>query len=504
MQLKLSSSEPGESAVRRAVLLSLMFLVLAVQAMSPIDDPDIWWRLRLGEWIVNHRAVPYVDYFSANDVGTHWIEYSWVFALIVYWVHLYLGLVGIVYFIVLLGLSVTYAAYRLIRGAGLPIQAEVALVALSLGTMKSLMTPRPWLITILFFALELWIIYRARFTEKERLLWLLPILFAVWANCHIQFVYGLAAVGLLFGEALLASCARSFGWNLHVPALSLRKLAWVTVACVAATFLTPYHYLIYDQVFRYMFVQVGAFDYLAELHPLFFRSPGDWLVLAMTLLAAFALGWQRKWIPYSTMLLMVAGFVGFRARRDVWMIALVSLAIIGETARSVLPNNVYHFGKGQIVVALLVSLAVLFFIGHNRGINEENFQSVVAQKFPVQAVKYVKSHRLSGPLFNHYDWGGFLLWALPEIPVSIDGRAQLFGDRRIERSLASWSGLAGWESEPDLLRARLVIAEKNRPLTTLLKSHAGFKLVYEDHNAAVFIGQPRSSDESINDSGEKR
>lgn len=493
MQRTLSSSEHSGAAIRRAVLLALLFLVPAVQAMLPIDDPDIWWRFRMGEWIVTHRTVPYVDHFSANDLGKPWIEYSWIFALVVYWVHSYLGLVGMVYFIVLMGLSVAYAAYRLIRGAGLPIHAEVALVAMALGAMKSLMTPRPWLITILFFALELNILYRVRTTEKDKLLWLLPILFFAWANFHIQFVYGLAAVGLLFGEALLASCAKSLGWKLAVPALSLRTLALVTLACVAATLLTPYHYLLYDQILSYMFVQVGAFQYLSELHPMFFRSPGDWLVLAMTLFAAFALGWQRKWSPFSTMLLLIAAFVAFRARRDAWMIALVSLAIIGDTARSVLPDKIYHFSKGQLLVAALVSLTVLYFIGHNRGIYEKNLQAVVQAKFPVQAVHYIKQNRLPGPLFNHYDWGGFLLWSLPEIPVPLDGRTNLFGDRRIERSLAVWDGRAGWESEPDLLKARLVIAEKDRPLTTLLKSHAGFKVVYEDHNSVVFVGEPSST-----------
>jgi hypothetical protein len=242
-----------------------------------------------------------------------------------------------------------------------------------------------------------------------------------------------------------------------------------------------------------MFVQVGAFQYLSELHPMFFRSPGDWLVLAMTILAAFALGWQRKWSPFSTMLLLIAAFVAFRARRDAWMIALVSLAIIGDTARSVLPNKVYDFSKGQLLVAALVSLTVLYSIGHNRGIYEKNLQSVVQEKFPVQAVNYIKNNRLPGPLFSHYDWGGFLLWSLPEIPVPLDGRTNLFGDRRIERSLAAWDGRAGWESEPDLLKARLVIAEKYRPLTTLLRSHAGFKVVYEDHNSVVFVGEPSST-----------
>ncbi|MSP39353.1 MAG: hypothetical protein EXR70_12760 [Deltaproteobacteria bacterium] len=168
-----------EQRARRILIISLLFLVPVAQALLPIDDPDIWWRLRTGEWIATHHAVPYAEYFSANDIGKSWIEYSWLFALLVYWVHSYLGLVGLVYFVVLMGYAIAYAAYRLIRTAGLPFLVQVALLAMALGTMKSVMTPRPWLITILFFALELFVIYRARTTGNTRLVWFLPILFGV-------------------------------------------------------------------------------------------------------------------------------------------------------------------------------------------------------------------------------------------------------------------------------------------------------------------------------------
>lgn len=281
------------------------------------------------------------------------------------------------------------------------------------------------------------------------------------------------------------------GWRLAVPALSLRTLVLVSLASVAATLVTPYHFLLYQQIFSYMFVQVGAFQYLSELHPMFFRALNDWLVLAMTMAAAFALGWRRKRSPFSTLLLVSAAFVGFRARRDVWMMALASLAIIGEAARRTLDANpIAGVSKAQWRWALLLALVVLYFTGRARGIDPGTLDGVVRAEFPVQAVSYVKTHRLSGPLFNHYDWGGFLLWSLPEIPVSMDGRTNLFGDRRIERSLQTWNGAVGWQSDADLLKAKLVLAEKHRPLTALLKNHSGFTAVYEDHNAVVFVGKP--------------
>jgi hypothetical protein len=261
----------------------------------------------------------------------------------------------------------------------------------------------------------------------------------------------------------------------------------VTIASLAATFLTPYHVLLYEQVYDYAFVQVGAFQLVSELHPMFFRSAGDWLVLAMTIFAAYTLGWQRKWSPFSTSLLLIAVFVGYRARRDVWMIAIVSLAIFSDAASAFGPAKESNLGKPPLTPAIVLSLVGLCLIIHYRGIDENKLQTAVREKFPVAAVDYVKKNHLPGPLFNHFDWGGFLIWSLPEIPVSMDGRTGLYGDRRIERSLETWNGAPGWEADPDLRRAKLVIADRERALTRLLRTQPAFKVVFEDGTAVVFV-----------------
>ncbi len=485
----MSTANPGnsEETVRRVALLALLYLIPSVQALLPVDDPDIWWRLRIGEWIVENQAVPYVDYFSVNDVGKPWIEYSWVFAVIVYAVHAKFGLTGMAYFVVAMGLVIAFTAHQLVRRSGLPIAIEVALAAMALGAMKPLMSPRPWLFTILFFAIELLIISRARYSGKDRLLWVLPPLFALWANCHIQFVYGLAAVGLLSAEGLLATYAGRLGAKIEAPPLAPARVALVTTACAAATLLTPYHYLLYKQIFDYIGGETGYFQYITELHPMFFRSPTDWLVLLLALSAAFALGWQRKWLPFSTLLFLMSAFLAFRARRDAWVLALVAIAVIGDRGWSSRHESAFRFSKRQIAISAIAVALVLYLVSLSRQISESHLQAAVEKKFPVGAVTYVKANQLAGPLFNHYDWGGFLLWSLPEVPVVIDGRTNLFGDERLERSLNTWQGGAGWESDPDLLRAKLVISDKARPLLSLLRKHPGYKAVYEDDTAVVLI-----------------
>jgi hypothetical protein len=94
---------------------------------------------------------------------------------------------------------------------------------------------------------------------------------------------------------------------------------------------------------------------------------------------------------------------------------------------------------------------------------------------------------VSGPLYNHFNWGGYLIWALPGLPVSMDGRMNLHGDQRIKRAFNTWSGLRGWESDPELMKARLVIGGVNHALTGAIRTDSRFKLVYEEAIAAVFV-----------------
>jgi hypothetical protein len=104
----------------------------------------------------------------------------------------------------------------------------------------------------------------------------------------------------------------------------------------------------------------------------------------------------------------------------------------------------------------------------------------------------VKSNRLEGPIYNDFDWGGYLIWALPDYPVSIDGRTNLYGEERLIRSMNTWQANEGWETDPALVKARVVIAPKKRenaptPLTEKLRQHPSWEKRFEDDVSVVFV-----------------
>ena len=479
-----------KETICRLAIWTLVYLIPAYQAMLPIEDPDIWWHLRTGQWILAHGYVPSEDPFSVFGAGKPWIAYSWLFEILVYGLHSHFGLIGLVAFTVLVSLVTSLAIHLLLRRARLPFLAEVAFLAVILASLKPLLSPRPWLFSILFTATELIVISTLRRSWKLTTVLVLPALFLVWTNVHIQFVYGLAILGLLAGEAVFNRLAHFDIPNSNNHALTLTRALLLLGLCFSATLVNPYHYRIYVPILEYV-AQTGAFQNISELHPMFFRSLADWLVLSLTVTGAFMLGWRRRWSFFYMALFVLAAYLAFRARRDIWFMALVVAAIASEFAIRVKASEYFHFTQGRVIAIIIALTTCLYGLSHIREVSENSLAKNVEAHFPAKAVEFVRSNQLPGQLFNSLDWGGYLIWSLPELPVSMDGRTNLHGDERIARSVATWGGSIAWEKDPELLEGRLIIAEIGKPLTQLIRRHSRYKLVYEDRTAAVFvISQP--------------
>jgi hypothetical protein len=141
-----------------------------------------------------------------------------------------------------------------------------------------------------------------------------------------------------------------------------------------------------------------------------------------------------------------------------------------------------------VFVGAGVSL-VLLLVGVQRRLTEEGHREASAAEFPAGAVAFLKDHPHPGPLFNDMDFGGYLIWNLPEMPVSIDGRTNLHGDDRLKRHIKTLAGIHPLE-DPDLSAARLVLVRTEGPLPDLLTASGRFAIVYQDKVATALAARP--------------
>ena len=184
------------------IILIALYAIPIIAVVQPVQDFDIWWHLRTGQWIVEHSRVTASDPFSSFGEGKPWVAYSWLFEVLVYRLHAWLGLYGILLYRAVLAFAVAVAVHHFVVKREPRFLVATFLAALAFWAFAPLMTERPWLFTLLFFTLTLGAILDLRAGRTDVGLGL-AILYALWANVHIQFIYGLFVLGLACAAPLI-------------------------------------------------------------------------------------------------------------------------------------------------------------------------------------------------------------------------------------------------------------------------------------------------------------
>ena len=113
--------------------------------------------------------------------------------------------------------------------------------------------------------------------------------------------------------------------------------------------------------------------------------------------------------------------------------------------------------------------------------NNKIFQDTL----PVEAVNFIKMNNFQGRLFSSYNWGGYLLWALPKYPVFIDGRTDLYNDEVINEWLQVVRAENGWQDVLDKWDVHLILLEPTMKVIDLLPGN-GWHRLYSDQKAVIY------------------
>lgn len=474
----------GSELAHLAGMIALYSLpaLLFIRAFYVVD-PDIWWHLRTGLWVLRNHTVPVTDPFSSYGADKPWVAYSWLFDSVMAVLFGRVGLLAVASYDVAVRVALTVALFHTVRNLLPGFWRAATLTAAAIFTMTHILGPRPGMLTILFVIVLFDILLSAARTGRTRILWLLPPLFALWANWHIQFVYGLFVLGVFACEPLLNSLLR------YAPRSESRlppRAMWLTLsASTLATLLNPYGAKVYSTVLLYA-GQTRVYNEITEFRAMTFRQPQHFLAVLLVLGAAMAMGWRRDARPLWLIFLLASSLLAFRSVREIWFLAVVSVLVIADgwelPARISRPWVPF---RSRAFVSVWV-FAVIISACRHYGLSNDALEIQTAGAFPEAAVQFVQQHHLTGPLFNDLSWGGYLVWRLPQLPVALDGRTNVYGEDRILRFSDVWKGKPGWDSDPDLARANLVITPRDAAIASLLRFDARFQVAYQDVQAVVF------------------
>jgi hypothetical protein len=482
----------GLLARRPLQLLVLAALLTAVAARSlllkfSVLDLDIWWHLKVGDWIVEHHAFPHTGILSRTAANRPWAAYSWGYEVLLSRAYAWFGLVGVGMFGTLLTLAVACAVYWMVRRLSGKFWVACILATVTCSAFLFSLMPRPVFLSMILFAVTLTLLLEAQRTGRAAVLYWLPLVFLVWANCHIQFVYGIFVVGLFTGVHLLQQLGAHLGVTPDfalASQLSARKLVLVFAACVFASCLGPYTYHLYAVVFAYAGSKF-PYTFIREFQALNFRAFSHYVELLLTGAAFFTLGRQRRVDCFKLALLTVASVVAFRTMRDSWFLCIAAAACMADCWGTEVEREPSETLPEKAAVAAVLAL-FMFLIARNVGFDTRGLDAAMSSVFPVKAVNFLRQNPQPGPLYNTFDWGGFLTWYMPDYPVAIDGRTDLYGDEMDMRFFESERGDASYIDDPYLNESGVVVLQKQKPLVTVLSGDQRFQKIYEDRLAVVF------------------
>jgi hypothetical protein len=424
--------------------LAVASAVFIIAVGLPSSDSDTYWQLATGRWMLDHREFLRQDIFSSTVSGAHFGLGEWLGQIVFAASFEAAGWAGVAVVRATLIAVGSFFLVRLARRGGTPWWIALPLVVAALLVSKITWTDRPQLFTLALFPALLELLLSLPAGAPRRLL-VLPPLFLVWTNLHGGYLLGVVVLAIFAAEALLTNGRRGL------------PLALTALACVAVTFLNPAP------------LELAGAAREDFLHPPRFLTeflPPDVVTPAGALFAGFVMlvigsALLRGGSLREAMLLAPLLYLAFTAQRQMLFFCFAATAFLGTRLTGLLPD--WRFELVQPVrlplALVLVTAALASALGAPVRPDE--------RAYPAGALDALRQD--NGVLLNEYDWGGYLIFNLPERPVFIDGRYVPYLGGVVDDYRALVSLRPGWKGLLDKYRVAELLLEPQRPLAVALR-----------------------------------
>jgi hypothetical protein len=353
--------------------------------------------------------------------------------------------------------------------------------------LSGFLNTRPHSFTYALFPVLLLILDRAR----DRPAWLaaIPLLVIAWVNLHGGFILG-------WGVGLLGIASLAAGLEGRPPAPRRLALA-AAAAVVVAPICSPYGV----DLLRYVATEMAA----THAHVPEWRPPTGVLWLLWGLAAGFpiALVAMARSMPRLTEGVTLAVVTVMSARHAKFLVLLVMMGVVvsfgalpraweraSTSFRTLRRLKLSH----AAALGMAAAIGIAGLIGNLDGLLRHPLGvGLVPEKWPVQAVAWLRHYPTGPRVLTNLTWGNMALWHLaPDRKVAIDGRNTAVYDATwVDRFLTAWvdGDLEGVLGEHG---ADVLILPRSGELYERAQADPAWMLAFEDPVAAVFVPPDRA------------
>ena len=468
---------------------------------TTMQGSDLWWHLAGGRWIAQTRTLHFADPFSFTCHGRPWFHPEWLSDLIFYaWATLF-GTTALVWWKWGVLVATFGLLFRLLRQIGGHSGAAYLAMLSAAAVGAPFLDIRPQLYTFLGFVVVL-----SFALPLSRRLWILPLVFLLWANLHSGFLLGLFTIIMVL--------AISFFYG-ETP----RRAAIIAGTCLLACFINGNGSEAMLWPIRFARDSHSPFLRVAEWLPpyepggirssLYYPSIAAFVVSLLIVVVSRAYRRQPRLTLSSVAIGLVTLVLSIRSRRFIPLFGITqslllapALVVVFSWLRQRVLRILPWLDRPR-VWPIALPVAALIFSAFRLApfpLSRNAFLYLTAEdSFPVEAMNFVETNHLEGKVFNLYNWGGYIDWRTEgRLQVFIDGRAGTAFDEKTYRQYLRVMGLYDrWENVVWDSGADFVLWPQRNPQQLENLSRSGrWRPLYSDHVATLLTRTDRPQPEA--------
>jgi hypothetical protein len=484
---------PGFVDLIFAALMAWIFILSPKGWAVLLGDGDTGWHIRTGQWILANRQVPYRDLFSFSKPDAPWFAWEWGADILFAFLHAAGGLPLLVFFsgFILVATSIITLRWMIWRGASVLVAFPLMMLAVGGSTVHYL--ARPHIFTLLFVAIELWLLDSERRAPSWRI-WLLVPLTLLWVNLHGGWPALFVFLGIQIASHLLY---QDRVW---------KKELLVALACAGTTLINPYGWQLHQHIFGYL-QSSWIRDSIEEFQSPKFRSENV-LQFEAILIAGIAAAWGRAFRGASGLTEAVSvwlwAHLSLGAVRHAPLLILAAAPVIASEFTLVLESLWASVKKSSVlgifrdldldlrpkfasnsVWALILPVVLCLF-------SLKNLPTDFPEKrFPVAAANQLASQFKGRRILASDQWGDYLIYRhWPDLKVFIDGRSDFFGPGLGQDYLDILELSPKWRDHLARYQIDTVLLPLNTSLGSRLSTEPGWQLLHSDTVSVAYTRIP--------------
>lgn len=482
--------------------LLLLFYIIFVDAGAHIlKDADTGFHIMVGRFFLENGHVPTSDIYSFTVPGQQWVAFSWGTGVLFALMDKLMQLNGVVLLCLSLIMLTLFVIYKLL----MKWEINFFIIALSMFLLTSLTSvhwlARPHLFTIVLTCLTFYFLELAN--ENKKYYYPIPIIMMLWVNLHPGFISGFFLLILYFFGNLIESLITKDDALKKLFKQRLIAIGIVFVVSFLLTLVNPYgiesYYYIYDTLKSSWIVNI-TLEYLSPN----FHGTYAVIVYEAVILAFIFLGLRGKNrvldMPKILVFLLWAHLSLF-AQRNIAIFAVIAVPCFALVLQDFLDSfNLEHFKqmsdrflraekalKYHLWPIMLIVFVIFCSINNHSLVDKQVVNCHFSEKYlPVKALKYLEKAPLKGNMFNLDNWGGYIIYAYPEIKVFMDGRLDMYQEDFIGEYQKVVQVTPEWDSVLDKYKVDWVLISNSTLLKNMLGHSKSWEPYYTDDLASIY------------------